>query len=324
MDKLLSSYLFKKYKCTWLTVDLELWPSDVWKKLCFCPRCRAAFKEYCLSRAPAFAERDPGAEVLSGKDQDFLKIWDEFKGETHARVVRDLTRPVGETVTGCEPTSPWEKFTVAEWCKPKKHLLDTIDIFEVGLYYTPDIVMRHFEEMRGKWGESRKNLIATYTFGQSEGCPDFHMRASQIRDLVYEAAIYGARGVIWFYYIYIEPERAKYMLDGIRSILPVEDIILDGAITATAKSSAAKLLVTKRDLAGESLVAVRSYGAGSDVTGAIKLENLSAPVTVRDCGTGESIAEISPEKPFFNISMAKDSCRLLYIGTEAQWKNRQK
>ena len=133
----------------------------------------------------------------------------------------------------------------------------------------------------------------------------------------------GARGICWFYYIFLEPRRWKHALEGINAIVPVEDLILDGRIADTATCDNKALQLTRRELKGESLLAVRAYGAQSDQKALITLPGVTGPMVVIDCHTMEEIGKVSSQQPGFMIDVAKNHCRLLYVGTAEKWRERQ-
>ncbi|OQA86372.1 MAG: hypothetical protein BWY31_01403 [Lentisphaerae bacterium ADurb.Bin242] len=317
---LTDSYLFRKYGCTWLTLDLELWPKTAWDKLCFCDRCLAEFRQF----APQYANADVRTEFLSGKDPEFKKTWEAFKDHQHARFIRDLTDPVRKIAGGKPSSGTKDRFMLGEWCRPKKHLIGLIDYFEVGFYFTPDVVYKNFVQEYEKWGDRQKFLYPTFTFGQSGGCPDFHMREDQVTELLYEAAVFGSQGVCWYHYQYLEPRRLKAMIDGLNAIIPYEDLIVNGFITDTASADNPAMQVTRRENGPEGLLAVRAYGASSDQTGTVTLRKLSGPVSVFDCAGGGKVAQVSPENPSFKIKVNKNRCRLLYLGTDEKFAVRNK
>lgn len=319
-ELLANSFLFRKYGCTWLTLDLELWPKTSWDKLCFCNRCLAEFRRF----APVYANADARAEFLSGKNPEFKKTWEAFKNDQHARFIRDLTEPVRKMAEGKPSSSTKDRFMLGEWCRPRAHLLGLIDYFEVGFYFTPDVVYKNFLEEYKKWGDKQKFLYPTFTFGQTNGCPDFHMQADQVAELLYEAAIFGSQGVCWFHYQYLEPRRLKAMIDGLNAITPYEDLIVNGFITEAASVDNPAMQITRRENGPEGLLAVRAYGASSDQTGTVTVGKLSGPVSVFDCVDGTKIAQVSPDTPSFKIKVNKNRCRLFYLGSDERFAVRNK
>ncbi len=318
IDNMVNSYLFKKYHCTWLVLDLELWERKTWDNLCFCNRCLEESKKFAQAKYPEFVNINPKAEFKKGNNRKFMAAWQEFKQEILYRLFDDMISPVRKSATGHASTSPLDKFTVGEWRAPSEKLLNVIDYFERGYYYTPDVVYQKMLESYQKWGDERKNNYATFTYGQTNLCPDFHMKPDQLPELIYEAAIWGMQGICWYYFHYLEPLRAKYIIAGLDAIIPFEDIILDGHITDAVSSSDKSLQVTRRELNSEGLLAVRAYGAGIDRTGTVNLGDLSGPVVVYDCASGEKVADSSS----FQITVAVNRCRLFYIGTQEQWRKR--
>ncbi len=323
VDKLCNSYLFRKYKCNWLTLDLELWPPNVWSKVCFCDRrCLQTFKKYAESRKSAYATAD-ARKLFRSKDKEFLKFWDEYKSYTHNQFILDLTNPVKKQAAAYKSTSPRTEFQIGEWCKPKKHLLNTINFFEMGLYYTPDVVYTHYERVVNQFGDKQKNFYPTYTFGQTSGCPDFHMQADQIPELIYEAAIYGAQGICWYYYSYVEPLRMKYVIAGLNTILPFEDLVVKGDLVKDVTISNSAMQLTARKKGNEGLIAVRAYKANSAQKGRIEFKDLKGKLDVYDCISRKKVATLDGKNNSFEYQVGANRCRLLYFGTSAQWNKRK-
>ena len=323
VEKLTNSYLFRKYKCTWLTLDLELWPKTVWEKLCFCNRCLKDFAEYAKQKKlTAYVSCDV-RKLFRAKDKEFLKVWNEYKNHCHTRFIRDLTDPVRKLTVNYKSSAPQDRFLIGEWCKPREHLLDTIDFFEMGLYYTPDVVYTHYEKVYKQFGDRKKNFYPTHTFGQTDGCPDFHMKAHQLTELIYEAAIYGAQGICWYYYPYLEPLRMKYIIQALNVILPFENLIVKGDIVKDITIDNTAMQLTARRNGNEGLIAVRAYKANTAQKGKITFAGLKQKTAVYDCITRKKLADLSPDCNSFEYTVDANRCRLLYFGTDAQWKQRK-
>lgn len=320
-DLLANSVLFRKYKCTWLTLDLELWSPKSWKKLCFCDRCLKAFAAF----APAYAKTDAAKMFRAGKDKTFLKKWEAFKTHQHAAFIRDLTGPVravAEENLKHGSTSTRDRFLIGEWRRPAKHLLSLIDYFEMPFYYTPDVVYKNFKLEYDKWGDSRKFLYPTFTFGQTPFCPDFHMQDHQIAELIYEAAIFGGQGICWYFYYSLEPRRLRSMIEGLNTIVPFENIIIDGRIVPDAVSNNPRVQVTTRKWQNERLMAVRAYGSDRDQRAVIRFKDCKTPMTVYCAKTAKPAGVITPEKPEIKLTIPKGRCRLYYIGTTSGFRKR--
>ena len=323
-ELLKNSYLFRKYQCTWLTLDLELWPKETWDKLCFCKRCLKEFRIFAKERKSPYANCNARKKFLDGTDAGFMNFWEEYKSHIHTRFIRDLTDPVKAASVAYPSSSPRKDFLIAEWCKPRAHLLDCIDLFELGLYYTPNVVRRHFEEIYQKWGDRKKNWYPTFTFGQTVGCPDFHMKAEQLSELIYEAAVYGAQGICWFHYQYAEPLRMKYVIQGLNHILPFEDLVVNGEITSEISVDNQAMQLTARQNGNEGLIAIRAYQSSTPQRGRIVFRNLNVPSAVFDCISRKQIAELTPQKSVFEYTVEGNRCRLLYFGSKSRWNARVK
>ena len=193
----------------------------------------------------------------------------------------------------------------------------------MGLYYTPHVVYTHYERVVKQFGDKKKNFYPTHTFGQTAGCPDFHMKAHQISELIYEAAIYGAQGICWYYYPYLEPLRMKYVIAGLNTILPFEDLVVSGDLVKNVTISNSAMQLTARRKGSEGLIAVRSYKANSAQKGRIEFKDLKGKLDVYDCISRKKLATLDAGNNSFEYRVDANRCRLLYFGTSAQWNKRK-
>lgn len=322
-DRLVNSYAFKKYRCTWLSLDMELWPPDVWSAICYCPRCLEKFKEYCKNHKAEWAERDPKAVIRENKDEEFRKLWEDFKTESYRDFLATTIDRVKKSVEGCPMTSPRSVFSTSDWTKPKKKYEGLINYFEIANYNSPDVNYKSLQKGIELWGSDRRDLAYSSTLGQTAACPDFHVTPIQVKEQLFEAAAFGMQGMLWYYHLYMEPQRWKYVIEGIDALVRVEDIVLDGYMVKTISADNKELQLTRRDYNDQSVLGVRAYGASSDLVGKITLGNVKRTMEVYDCDTQEKVGTVTPENPVFEIKVPKHRCRLLYVGTAAEWAKRR-
>lgn len=324
VQRLIQCSAFAKYRITWLGLDLELWPPDVWKKICFCERCLKQFKEFCKKHGRTeYINKDPKKIVSAGKDKAFLAFWERYKQYQHSVFITDCAKRVAATVKGEPTTSPWKGFVVSDWRSPGSLDEGTLNLHEVPLYNSPDNNYLKMKRLMEKCNY-RKDVVCSTTFGQTDGCPDFHVREEQIKDNIYECAAFGMQGIVWYYVTSMEPRRLKCAIEGLNTLLPLENLIMDGRISKKISSNFPKYPATRLVLGDESLIGVRTYNADQDVKMKIRLTDLKKPVSVYECETGRKIATITPEKPEFTYLAKKHCCRLLYAGPDAKWQKRNK
>ena len=322
-DHLVNSYAFKKFHCTWLSLDMELWPPSVWSAICYCPRCLGKFKEYCGKHKPEWAGRDPRAVMKEGKDEGFKKLWEDFKMESYRDLLATTIGRVKKSVEGYPMNAPRGEFAAEDWAKPEKKYEGLINYFEVPLYNSPDVNYKALKKGADQWGSGRRDIVYSSTLGQTAACPDFHVTPIQVKEQLFEAAAFGMQGMLWYYYLYMEPLRWKYVIEGIDALTRVEDIVLDGHMVKTISSDNQELLLTRRDYNDQSVLGVRAYGASKDLTGKITLDGIKSSMEVYDCDTQERIGSVTAANPTFEITVPKHRCRLLYVGASSEWAKRR-
>ncbi len=325
VDRLANCSAFRKYRATWLALDMELWPLEVWEKICFCKRCIDQFKAFCLKNGKTdFAKRDVAAEIAGKKDKAFIDCWTEFKCELYSEFLKTAASRVEETVRNAPSTSPLKKFTVSDWTSPGPRLKPGIlDYYEIAFFNSPDNNYHAIQKRMPEW-KHRKDLYCSTTYGQTVACPDFHVIPEQVKENIFEAAALGMQGCVWYYVLYLEPRRMKAIIDGINAIQPFEDIILEGKLSSRISGQNKKMLLTRLDSGDEILIGIRAYGANTDLEGKIRLEGISLALALYDCETHEKIADVTPENPEFNYLAKKDRCRLIYAGPQDKWDARMK
>lgn len=318
--------VFSKYGSTWLDFDFELWHPWMWEKICFCPRCLKLFKEFAAKKGrPELAKLSIGAEIKKGANKELTALWNEFKQQIYSEFLQSAVDAVENTMKGNPSTSPLQKpFTCSEVALPNPQMKDGIfDYYLISDFYgSPD---NGYMAMIGKNKHllKRKDLYGCSTFGQTAGCPDFHLTPEQVKENLFEMAIFGFRGNAIYFNRAVEPLRQKMIIAGVNAIAPVEDIILDGDYMEVFLSSAnRKIQLSARKYKEEYLLAVRAYFSSQDQTGKIRMNGITRPMEIFDCDTRQKIGSVTPEKPEFEINVGKGRCRLLYAGSEKQWNER--
>lgn len=318
--------VFSKYGSTWLDFDFELWHDWMWEKICFCPRCLKLFKEFAEKKGrPDLAKLSVGAEIKKGTNMELNALWKEFKQEIYSEFLQSAVDSVKNTMKGNPSTSPLQKpFTCSEVAPPNPQMRDGIfDFYLISDFYgSPD---NGYMAMMGKNAGllKRKDLYNCSTFGQTAACPDFHVTPEQVKENLFEMAVFGFRGNAIYFNRAVDPLRQKMITAGINAIAPVEDIILDGDYMEGILSSGnPKFQLTARKHKEEYLLAVRAYFSSQDQTGKIHMKGITRPMDIFDCDTRRKIGSVTPEKPEFEIQVGKGRCRLLYAGSEKQWNER--
>ena len=326
LEQLPKFSVFSKYGSTWLDFDFELWHPWMWEQICFCPRCLKLFKEFVKKKGrPELAILPVGAEIKQGKNKELCALWNEFKQEVYSEFLQSAVDMVKNNIKENPSTSPLQKtFTCSEVALPNPQMKDGIfDFYLVSDFYGSSD--NGYMAMIGKNKKllKRKDLYGCSTFGQTAGCPDFHLTPEQVKENLFEMAIFGFRGNALYFNRAVDPLRQKMIIAGVNAIAPVEDIILDGDYKDDILSSGnAKLQLTARKHKTEYLLAVRAYFSNQDQSGKIRMKGVTRPMEIFDCDTQQKIGSVTPEKPEFEIQVGKGRCRLLYAGSGKQWNKR--
>ena len=320
IQRLVNSSAFAKYRITWLSLDMEVWRPPAWDEICFCERCRKLFREFCLkNHRRDLAELDP--RTATGKD--FETMWKKFQCESASGFTRAAVDAVRTKVKGAPSTSPWGDFTSQDYGIPgANYAPDSLNIFECSVYFTPDGNYQKLLQL-SKRPDIKPNSLGTgLSLGQTGGCPDWHMTAEHAKESIYEVMIFGTRMVVYYYGLYMDPLRMSKIVEALNAVTPFEDIVLDGKLSSAVKASDPKMLLTRRSLGAESLLAVRAYYSPKPVTAEISFPKVTSELNVYDCETGKIVGKLTPDQPSFTYTIGAKRCRLLYAGTAEQWKKR--
>ena len=319
VDGLVNSSAFAKYRITWLSLDMETWRPPAWDEICYCETCRREWVKYCKSIGREdLAKVDP----RKGSGKDFTKVWKEFQAESAAGLAGGAVQAVKASVKGAKSTSPWGGFTSQEYGSVKvvKNKKNQHNFFEHSLYFTPE---GNYEKLKESVKSKDPNRIATSpSFGQTPGCPDWQVTPEHVKETLFETMIFGTKQTVFFYYIFMEPLRMSKLVEALNAVTPFEDIILEGRLSPDVKASDPKMLLTRRALGAESLLAVRAYYSAKPVTAEISFPKVASELTVYDCETGKIVGKLTPENPSFTYTIGAKRCRMLYVGTAEQWKKR--
>jgi hypothetical protein len=322
INNLKNGVAFQKYKISWLACDLELWDDKAWQEGCFCERCLSAFKKYTVEKYPGEEVGDPRQFMLNPETHPRqVKIWKEFREWTRLAFISDVRKPIEEIVLkqGWQ-TGPKPGFIFSDWCWPDSKLFSVVDYFESNLYYRPTEVARrlglYLERAKGK-----KVIIGTPSSGQSWE-PDARLTPQEMRYNIFECAAAGVQGMRWYWILCFDALKIKTMVEGIRTIQPFEDIILEGECFVDLPCEGKEASARGIKLGSESLVIVRSYETNKKVEAKVTLPFVREESVVFDCYTKEKVGRITPQNPQIILPITTERARLFYIGPETNLERR--
>ena len=140
---------------------------------------------------------------------------------------------------------------------------------------------------------------------------------------IFEVCIFGTKSIVYYYDIFLEPLRMKYIVQALNAMVPMENIITGGKITKDTSSGEEPFFLTLRELGDEGILAMRTYSARLNfVRGKVPIPAAKAKRQIYDCDSGKLVTELAPGESSFTYEMPKQHCHILYIGTTAQWEKR--
>jgi hypothetical protein len=312
---------FNKYRVSWLALDLELWTDEAWKEGCFCERCLAAFQEYKEEKHPQERIGDPRQFMSDpAAHPRERQVWQDFREWCLSEMIRAFRGPLEEIVAqhGGQ-TSPRPGLAVSEWRGPSPALFDVVDYFEISLYRKPAEVARRLgAALQG--AEGRKNIMGTPSTGQTYGL-DTNLTAEDLRYSIFECAAAGVQGMIWYEVMGLDALKLKTLVEGLRTIQPFEDLILEGQCQTDWPCEGETASARGITRGPEALVLVRSYQGPPKVQAKVTLP-VREKSAVYDCYTRQALGAVTPKKPRMVVPISRERARLLYVGPEASWKKR--
>ena len=311
----------------WLDNDFEDWNYRE-HTICFCPRCQEGFRHWLLKHRPDLAYRDPQeVETRPGDFPDLHQAWFAFKNSLIAEWHRDLRAELernmaraGVRIPGFPRLGITESETDWDWKMLTDSAVDYISPMHyayLGFYPEPSVesCSRRFLDYRKRVGVDRSKYIVTIAPGERTGevlQPDKAMMYQ-----VLELAASGAAGFKIWYEQVMNGGQYYWLARALRMIQPVEDILLDGTMSEERSDTPNARVRFFRHEQGTVLF-VAEYGAGK--TELKVQERVRMASVVRDLDDGEKVATLPPEGGSLQVPLEEDRVRLLFIGTEEQWR----
>lgn len=323
LSKFLNGPVFTEYGLNWLALDLELWDNQSWEAGCFCSRCLTAYGEFAAKHDPDAAPGDPRVfmEDPAAHPAEAAR-WKAFREWCLLDFARALREPIEELVAReGGKSAPRPGLLVSEWRSPHPSLFGVVDYFEVNCYYKPAEAARRLGEAV-ETSAGRKNIVAALSTGQSHG-DDATLSDQDMLHKIYESAVAGVQGMVWYDVTGLNAWKLKMMVDGFRTIRPFEDMILDGTCTVSIATTPKPASARRITLNNESLLLIRNYDGGNNTAVEVTLpEALGTGAAIYDAVTLAPVEAPAAGERVIKLTLGKDEARLLYLGTEAQWKAR--
>ncbi len=322
LEKFLTGPVFTKNGLSWLALDLEIWDEASWNAGCFCQRCLAAYGEFMAKRDPGQPPGDPLKFMAQPVAHPVEAAhWKAFRDWTLVDFAQALRKPVEEVVAQSGGnTAPRPGLQVSEWRSPEPSLFEVVDYFEVNCYYKPVEAARRLGTAV-EVSAGRRNIVAAISTGQSHG-DDAALSDREMLYKIYEAAVAGAQGLVWYDATGLNALKLKVMVEGFRAIRPFEDLILDGTCTVSLATTPMPASARRITLGDESLLLIRNYGGSEKTSVEVTLpEPLASGSVAYDAQTLKSVTMGEGER-VIRLTFGRDEARLLYLGPESRWKAR--
>lgn len=314
---------FREYGLTWLAVDLELWSDEAWRRGGFCDRCTAAFKTFAAERYPGQTFGDPRVFMkVPGDHPEGAAAWEAFREWSKVQFIRGFREPIAAVVAEHGLRSApgiGKKLVVSEWCFPKESLFGAVDYFEINCYRRPAEVARRLGAARETAGD-RPIVVATPSSGQTHSL-DAMLTPDDMRFAIYESAVAGVRGMVWYDVLGFDALRLQTLVSGVRTIQPFEDLILDGVCHLELPCGSDEASARCVTLDAETLALVRAYGTATEAVAAVTLP-CGGESMVHDCEDGTVLGSVTPENPQITVTVPAGQARLLYVGRDGGWGKR--
>lgn len=309
----------------WVDNDFEDWNYRA-HTICFCPRCKEAFKKWLPANRKELEHRDPlEFERAPGKFPKLHKAWYDFKNELilewHTDVVDELRKHMEAAgirqtgfprigITGCEGWD-WARMTESGVLYFSPMIYAYLDG-----YAEPVVASLGTKSVswRKRINVDRRNFVVTIAPGERDGRVLVPPKAIMYQ--VLEVAGSGAAGFKIWYHRVMNGGQFYWIARALRMIQPVEDILLDGEmVEVPSENPSARIRFFKHDRG--TLLFVAEYAMGET--------ELKVPVEVSrqskvfDLNTRRELATLPPGENMLPITLDDDRVRLLFIGTPDQW-----
>jgi len=297
-------------------------------QVCFCPHCKDGFRAWLAANQPTLAYQDPQEfERRPGDFTDLHRAWWRYKNsllagwhdDVRAAMLKHM-QAAGVTAPGFPKIGVTESMTQWDWQTLTGGPLDYISpmVYAYLQGYTEPAVEAMGKTClrdRERTGVDRGKYIVTIAPAERTGeavWPDKSMMYQ-----VLEVAGSGAAGFKIWYEEVMNGGQYYWMSRALRMIQPVEDILLDGQFVKVPAETPNTRVHAFRHPTGTVLF-VADYSV--DKVELALSEPVAAPAVVMDLDRGEQLASLKPGATAFQLTIDEDRVRLLFVGTQAQWR----
>ncbi len=306
---------------SWMWFDYEPgWGGS--GSICFCPHCRAQFREFLAAEYPDTQYLDPvEVENDPGKYPRLHQAWRSFNAALGREIVRRLRQGLMEGLATTEVRSSPQPMVglYNVWPRPQEqsggfynHFMLFESLFDAGLVE---------QAMPSLYGCYRDQVAATIhacreVVGTGSVMPWHGITSGRAewRNTLLETFANGGTGFTYFTTAYVDAADYAAAASIIKAAAQVEDIICDGQlipqgrvlVRVSSGGEAAGLILGDR-----LLVLVKDYARGAPVQ--VEVARVEKPATVTDLETGQAVARLQPPADSFAAQLTTDRRSVLLL-----------
>lgn len=311
---------FGKLGIPMLWLDCENWGDAAY---CFCPRCVEGFKQFLAQKYPDLPFMDPhDFEKEAEKYFQYNKAWKAFHILLGNEIYGTIAKKFKKNLENCpdKPLGPYQIGTYGALPGTKYSLVLNVDslihnniltVVQPSLYVAGDanLVAEKIQKIRTFTQNSNITSWLSAGYNISSEC-----RPEEFRYCLLENYLNGAGGFTSFTWEGFDGMDLRELAIGMRMVVPVEDIIMDGSVLDGLKTSNDKVKICGLGTKGEKLILLSEYYGTKKTLVSFEIE-VSQDCDVTNMRTGDVIAHLKAgQQSVSTVLPANDRAMLLYVG----------
>jgi hypothetical protein len=297
--------------------------------ICFCDRCKTKFNDYLAKNHPELTYIDPTVfEQTPAKYKELDEAWWQFKTDQVADVYKAIKQTMNEYKN---PENKKRKLLVyvdasvgegrygaistrlTDYAKLAKHVDCLIPmVYTVNSEVVGDCVANTQKAVKGQ-ADAAVALSPNRAYELHRVISQNFPSLETVRYQIIEAFFAGGRLVhFWAPYCTLKGAGSfREIANAVKTVAPVEDILVDGHPDKTVKSSNSELRI--RAIRSNDSIAIMVGEYSDDIINTTITCPVQKPSNVVDTATGKTIAQINTAHPTFKLKLASDRVRVLLV-----------
>jgi len=321
------------------------------EKICFCPRCINAFRQFLKKNYPGLSWKDPHQFMFDkSSNQEHYHAWIHFKTYQYAglhKYYKDKMQAYMKEkgipghfmlfidTSGLRSKDAREQHefsTIRTGMEDPRELAIAFDYYSPMMYpayegqTTGRVDMLEFQDVTYNYYRYVKDSgnmkpAATLEVGFPWGgtsIPD--MPSPMIEAQMLESMVSGNKGLNLYSVGQFGALDMMYFVRAMKQITPLEDFFLKAKRTGRVKDVANKTFVKGLEYQGDIVLLVSEYSARPRTA---KVEvKIEKPADVIDMANGKTVAHLTPEKNIFEVKLEGDPlidgqrARMFFVGNK--------